>query len=362
MALSADAQALLELLLAKGQTYEDISLAARRARGRGARPRPRRSDRAGWRRPRPQRRRSPTGSWARPIRSAAPTRPATSARTPRTTALAAKLIAALRGLAPEADLPGSRASRAAAAFAAPRRLRLRRAPTAAAGRAARRRGPPEPSRLSSLDPGSPPHVRARAAPGPCCWSGGPGVTGVFGGDDDSAASVASADSTTTTTDAPSENIQTVPLEPVGGGDAEGTATLRDRRRLAGFRRRSTSANLEPAPNGPGLRLLAAGLRGPGPSADPVPGRSGRQLLRADPDRELPDAARRPHAVRRRLAVAAQAAPRRRSKPPWTTGTPVIPYTGESIMRGEVSPRAAPAAGRRSGRAGRRRGRDGDSGP
>ena len=339
MALSPDNQALLELLLAKGQSYEDISSLLDvpedevRGRARAALTELGGAD--------PDRNVGLT-DWV--LGQADPIGRADAARhvreDPEDHRLAAKLIEELRGLAPGADLPklpgepsGGRFARRSASASPPRPPA-----TPAEPKAKRSAGP---GRLASLGDRRTKLLVAGGAGAVLLVAVILGVSGVFGGDDDSAASSGS-DSTTTTTDASSENIQTVPLEPSGGGDAEGSATFGIASGSQAFVDVDIS-NLEPAPAGQayvfwllvsedqGHPLTPFQVNQDGSYSEQVPIASFLTQIAART--QFVDVSLSP---RKPLLDAVEAAV--------NDGTPIIPYTGESIMRGEVTPTGGSGGG------------------
>ena len=73
------------------------------------------------------------------------------------------------------------------------------------------------------------------------------ITGAFGGSEETS-SGSTGSSEDTSEDVSTEDIQTVPLEPVGGGDAQGSATFGIANGTSAYVDLEI-ANLEPAPNG-----------------------------------------------------------------------------------------------------------------
>ena len=247
MALSADAQALLELLLARGQSYADIGSllelpeAEVRARARAALTELGGAD--------PDRR-VPMTDWL--LGQADPIGRADAARHVREDAedhrLAASLVGALRELAPEADLP--------------------RLPGEPSGRFRRRAAPPDADAPPPVPkPAKPPRERRRLTALPAHQTrllfalGGAAlllivvvlaVAGVFDGGSEAGettAATTTGDDEGTQADVPADgDTATIPLRPVGGGDASGTVTIGLTTGDQGFVDLEAE-NLQPPPNG-----------------------------------------------------------------------------------------------------------------
>ena len=327
MPLSPDDLALLELILAKGQTYEDISSLLDvtpdevRGRARAALTELGGAD--------PDRNVSLT-DWI--LGQADPIGRADAARhvreDPKDHALAAELISSLGALVPDADLP-------------------KLPPEPGGGRFMRRSAParpvpsPEPTpevhparRLPSLGDRRSKLIVASGAAAVLLIAVVLAVAGAFGGDDDPSTS-ASADSADTTTDTGTQDIQTVQMRPSSGGDAKGTATFGIASGSQAFVDIDIS-NLEPAPDGKayvfwllvseeqGHPLTPFQVNEDGTYSEQVPIASFLTELAART--QFVDVSL---AEREPLLQEVQAAVE--------DGTPIIDYTGESIMRGSIEP-------------------------
>ncbi len=249
MALSADAQALLELLLARGQTYADIgSLLERsesevRQRARAALTELGGTD--------PDRNVALT-DWI--LGQADPIDRADAARHVREDAadheLAASLISSLRELAPGAEFPKLPGEPSQGRF---RRRGIRAdadvtPPVPAAPKPPRGR-----HSFTSLDPRQTRLMFALGGAAILLVLVVLAIAGVFEGEEDSPSEpVASTTSTTADSSANgtqvTENTASIPLEPVGGGDASGAVTLGLTSGQQGFVELEAE-NLQPAPNG-----------------------------------------------------------------------------------------------------------------
>ncbi len=173
------------------------------------------------------------------------------------------------------------------------------------------------------------------------------ITGAFSGSEDESSG---ADELTgaTTADTSTEDIQTVPLEPTGGGDARGVATF-------GIAGDSTAfvdlqiENLEPAPRGKAYILWLLLSEDKGHPLTPFQvNQDGTYSDRVPIDSFLTQLAARTQ-VRGRLAVRRASRCSTQVQDAVEQGTPVVTYTGESILRGAVeAPPAARAAARRTG--------------
>jgi len=326
MALSADQTALLELILQKGQGYADIAglldvpedEVRRRARGAltelgGADPD----------------RNVGLTDWV--LGQADPIGRADAVRHVREDAadhrLATTLVEELRALAPGAELPklppepSGRFGRRPATPSEP----TPRAPTAEPSAAGERPAPGEHRTrlIAALGAGALILVVAVLA-----------ITGTFGGGDDesSASSSASTETTPGVTEGPEGEIQTVELRPTGGGDASGTATFGIATNQAYVD--LDVSNLEPAPNGKAyvLWLLVSGTQGH--PLTPFQVQQGGSY-----NERIPIASFLTQLAARTQEVDISLSPR---KPLLTAvedavqqGTPIIDYTGKSVMRGEV---------------------------
>ena len=220
MPLSPDANALLELILAKGQSYEDIASlldvpeSEVRDRARAALTELGGAD--------PDRNVALT-DWI--LGQADPIGRADAARRlredPEDHALARALVESLRDLAPEADLPRLPGE--------PRGGRLRRreapaprsAPEAGAGRAAAERAR---SRLSSLTSHQTRLIVAMGSGAVLLVAVVLAMTGAFG-DGDEGSVPAEAGDDPDVADVSPEDTASIPLRPAGDGDAAGSLTL-----------------------------------------------------------------------------------------------------------------------------------------
>jgi hypothetical protein len=226
MALSADQRALLELLLHKGQSYDDIaslldiSEAEVRSRARWALAALGDAD--------PDRNVALT-DWL--LGQADPIGRADAARRvredPEDHRLAAKLIAALRELAPDADLPKLPADPGGGGFlrrGTPEAPIAPKAPAAESAPEASATAAPGPKRLSSLTPRQTRMIVGLGSAAVILIAVVLAITGAFGGDDEG---TPEAQSTTTDPQAavPDGDAATIPLKPVGGGDARGAMTV-----------------------------------------------------------------------------------------------------------------------------------------
>jgi hypothetical protein len=337
MPLSADNQALLELLLARGQTYEDISSLLDvpedevRARARAALTELGGAD--------PDRNVGLT-DWV--LGQADPIGRADAARHVREDRedhrLAAKLITELRAVAPGADLPKLPSEPSGGRF-------IRRTTTPEALAPPNRATEPAPSpavpkesagsgRLASLGEHRTRLLVAGSAAAVLLVVVILGITGVFGGDDDSAASAGGGSDTTTTSEGPDESIQTVDLAPTGGGDAEGTATFGIASGSQAFVDVDIS-NLEPAPRGEAYILWLLISDDQGHPLTPFQAeQDGSYSERIPIASFLTQIAARTQAVDVSLSKEEPLLAEVRSAV--EEGTPIIPYTGESVMRGEVA--------------------------
>ena len=335
MPLSADAQALLELILAKGQSYEDLAGLLDvpedevRDRARGAL-----RELADGTDPD---RNAPLTDWL--LGQADPIGRAEAARhlreDPEDNQLAAELLDALGAIAPEAELP-----RVPGAPGSGRRIRRAKEKPAAKSKPS---GPSEPSRLSSLSSHQTRLIVALGSGAILLVVVVLAITGAFGGSDAESSGSTSA-SATTTTDAPTEDIQTVPLEPSGGGDAQGTATF-------GIAGGSTAfvdleiESLEPAPKGQAYILWLLISEDQGHPLTPFQvDQDGTFSDQIPIESFLTQLAARTQAVD--VSLSASKPLLAEVEDAVKEGTPVIPYTGESVLRGVVE--APPATGDEAG--------------
>jgi len=325
MAPSADAQALLELLL-RGQSYADIASLLDvpeeevRARAREALEEIGGAD--------PDRNVALT-DWI--LGQADPIGRADAARHLREHAddrrLALALIASLRELAPEATLPRVPGE--------PDSGRLRRRPSreASPGRLRSRLGR---GRLSSLTSSQSRALLALACAGVIVIAVVLAVTGVFAGDDDSPPSAATGNSETegeADESDTTEDIQTVRLRPSSGGDARGSATFA----IAGGQQAFVEVdiqNLEPAPAGEAYVLWLLTSEGEGHPLTPFQVDQGGTY-----SEQIPIAAFLTELAARTRFVDVSLSPREplldAVAEAVEENSPIIPYTGESILRGSV---------------------------
>lgn len=329
MPLSADAQALLELVLAKGQSYEDLAglldvpEAEVRDRAREAL-----SELAGG--ANPDRNVALTDyllGQADPIDRAEVARHLRE--DPEDGRLAAELLDALQGIAPEAELP-----------------RLPGAP--GGGRRARRPAKPPKARKTPSRAALESHqTRLLVVLGSAAVllvAIVLGITGAFGGSDDESSGSTGSEGTTTA-DAPAQDIETVPLEPSGGGDARG---------VANFGIASGQAfvdleiqNLERAPQGEAYILWLMISEEQGHPLTPFQvNQNGTYSERIPIASFLTDLASRTQLVDVSLS---------KSKPllaevedAVTAGSPIIEYTGDTILRGVVPGAGSQAGGAQGG--------------
>jgi anti-sigma factor RsiW len=218
MALSADQRAMLELLLQRGQSYDDLASlldlppSEVRARARAALTELGGAD--------PDRN---VGLTDYLLGQADPIGRADAARhlkeDPEDHALAAKLAASLQLLVTGAELPKLPPEPGAGRFA-------RRAPAGAqTAEAAEPVAAGQPGRarswLSELTSSQTRLMVAGTSAAVIVIAVVLALTGAFGGDGNDGSAATTPDSTT----AGDETIQRVPLKPAGGGDAKGTATF-----------------------------------------------------------------------------------------------------------------------------------------
>lgn len=341
MSLSPDTQALLELILKRGQSYADIGALLEvpepevRTRAREALSELGGAD--------PDRNVGLT-DWI--LGQADPITRADAARHLREDAednrLASELIAALRELAPDAELPkvpgapapGRGRRRAAAGEPAPVvDARPEKAEPEAAAEL--------PSRLSSLTSHQSRLIIVLGSAAVLLVAVVLAVSGVFGGDDDDSTAAGDSD-TTTAADTPTEDIQTVPLRASGGGDAEGSATFG----IAGGSQAFVDldiSNLEPAPSGKAYVLWLLVSEEEGHPLTPF-----QVSQNGTYSEQIPIASFLTQLAARTRFVDVSLSPR---KPlleevgrAVDAGTPIIDYTGETILRGSVEATGESGAG------------------
>ena len=336
MAITADQQALLELLLQRGQGYDDIaglldvSEDEVRARARdtlteigGADP-----DRS-------------VGLTDWVLGQADPIGRADAARHLREDAddhrLAAALIAELRELAPGASLPKlppepkqSRLARRSAA-----RTTAPLPPPAPAGEPATASAPPTARRsVPALSERQTRLLLVGGLAAVLLLVVVLAVAGAFSGGDESATS-ASATTTNSTTDPGGQDIQTVKLQPEAGSDAQGAATFG----IASGQQAYVDldvANLQPAPSGKAyiLWLMISDDQGHPLSPFQV-NQDGTYHDQIPIASFLTQIAARTQSVN--ISLADRNPLLQKVSDAVKKGTPIIPYTGETIMTGAVTP-------------------------
>jgi hypothetical protein len=326
MPLSADAQALLELILAKGQSYGDLAgfldLSEEEVRARAREALRELSDGED-----PDRNVALT-DWL--LGQADPIGRAEAARhlreDPEDNALAARLLDELATLAPGAELP-----RLPGAPSGGGRTRRAKRPRPAKA-APKKDGPTAGERLSSLSPQQTRLIVGLGSAAVILVVVVLAVTGAFSGDGDAESSAATGTETTETDDAGQE-IQTVALEPAGGGDAVGTATF-------GIAGGSTAymdleiRNLEPAPGGKAYILWLLLSEDEGHPLTPFQvDRDGTFSDRVPIDTFLTQIAARTRQVNVSLAESEPLL--EEVQKAVEDGTPIIPYTGDTVMSGTV---------------------------
>lgn len=338
MALSADQRAMLELLLERGQSYEDLCLLLDlsepevRARARAALIELGGAD--------PDRRVGLTDyllGQADPIGRADAVRHLKE--DPDDHRLAAGLVSALREVAPGAELPKLPAEPSGGRF-------LRRAPSAeteparedaapAAGSPpspgpSRRRAP---GRLSELSSSQTRLIVALGSAAVILIAVVLGVTGAFGGGGEGGSSA----TTTSTTAAADQSIEQVPLRPSDGGDASGTATFGIATGDQPFVDLDIS-KLEPAPQGKAYVLWLMIAKDQGHPLQPFQvNQDGTYSERIPIQSFLTELAARTQFVDVSLSEQKPLLKAVNEAVNGDTPTPIIPYTGESILRGVVQP-------------------------
>jgi Anti-sigma-K factor rskA len=339
MPLSPDAKALLELILARGQSYGDIASLLEvpedevRSRARGALTELAGAD--------PDRNVALT-DWV--LGQADPITRADVARHVREDAddhrLAGELIGALREISPEADLPKLPGEPAGGRFS--RRAAAKPAAAEAPAPSPRRADVEGPSRRPSL---SSQQSRLLVILGSAAVLGLVvvlAVAGVFSGDDDSStASTGSDAGSETTAEALSEEIQTVPLTSSGGGDAEGTATFGIASGSQAFVDLEIS-QLEPAPAGKAYVLWLMVSEDQGHPLTPF-----QVSQEGTYSEQIPIASFLTQLAARTRFVDVSLSPRKplldEVAAAADEGSPIINYTGESILRGGVEATGGGAA-------------------
>ena len=336
MPLTADQRAMLELMLERGQDYDDLaallglSEAEVRARARAALTELGGAD--------PDRN---VGLTDYMLGQADPIGRADAARhlkdDPEDNRLAADLAEALRGIAPGADLPK---------LPAVARGRLRRRPPAAepvpppaAEPAAAAAPRPEPAAAPS-GPGPFPSLTAGQSRMVAAIGGAAvillvvvlAIAGVFGGGDDESSAGTSASATTTT---PDQNIEEITLRPADGGDASGTATFGIATGDQPFVDLQID-KLEQSPQGKDYVLWLLFGNDLGYPLTPFqPNPDGTVSNRVPIPAAVTALAAKTQQVDVSLSEAGPLEKEIRKAAAPDTQSPVIPYVGESILRGDV---------------------------
>ena len=332
MPLTADQRALLELLLQRDQSYADIASLLEvsepevRARAREALTELGGAD--------PDRNVALT-DWL--LGQADPIGRADAARHVKEDAedhrLATSLIESLRQLAPGADYPKLPPEPSGGRF-------MRRAPAAEPAAPPTPKAPSrsrrDPGRLHSLTETQTRTFVMLGAGAVLLIAVVLAIAGVFSGDEDSSTSSAATDGTTTQAadgTATDQDIQTVELRPTSGGDAEGTATFGIASGSQAFVELDIS-NLEPAPANKAYVLWLMISEDEGHPLSPFQAsQNGSYSERIPIASFLTQLAARTQFVdvslseREPLLTAVQKAVDK--------GSPIIPFTGESILRGSV---------------------------
>lgn len=326
MPLSADAQALLELILAKGQSYGDLAglldVPEDEVRNRARSALRELADGED-----PDRKVGLT-DWL--LGQADPIGRAEAARhlreDPEDNRLASELLKSLAALAPGAELP-----RLPGAPGEGRRVR-RSKPSSEKAAKEQITKTRRTRSLSSLSSDQTRLIVGLGSAAVLLIVVVLAITGAFSGSEDES-SGAESSSESTTADTSTEDIQSVALEPTGGGDARGVATF-------GIAGDSTAyvdlqiENLEPAPRGKAYILWLLLSEDKGHPLTPFQVNQDGSYS----DRVPIDSFLTPLAARTRF-VDVSLAP---SKPlleqvqnAVEQGTPVVDYTGEGILRGAV---------------------------
>jgi hypothetical protein len=328
MALSADQRAMLELLLERGQSYEDLASlldlpeAEVRERARAALTELAGAD--------PDRN---VGLTDYLLGQADPIGRADAARhlkeDPEDYALAAKLAASLQLLAPGAELPKLPAEPGGGRF-------LRRAPAGAevAEPAAARQPGRAGSWLSGLSASQRQLTFVGGIVAVFLIVGVLAVAGVFSGDGDEG----SAATTTTAASAADETLQRVSLKPTGGADAKGSATFG----IASADQPYVDvdiSNLEASPQDQiyVLWLMISDEQGY-PLAPFQPRQDGTYADRVPIDASITQIAARTRAVN--VSLTEQTPLFKSVRDAVQQGSPLLPYQGETIMTGAVAKGAA----------------------
>jgi Anti-sigma-K factor rskA len=328
MALSADQRAMLELLLQRGQSYEDLSSlldlpeAEVRERARAALTELGGED--------PDRN---VGITDYLLGQADPIGRADAARhlkeDPEDHALASKLAASLQLLAPGAELPKLPPEPSGGRF-------LRRTPAGAqTAEAAEPAAAGQPGRARSW------LAELTSSQTRLMVGGGSAavilivvvlaLTGAFGGDGDDGSAATTADTTTGTGD---EAIQTVRLKPTEGGDAKGSATFGIASSDQAYVDLDVS-NLESAPQG---KIYVLWLMISDSQAYPLqpfqPEQNGTFSDRAPIDASVSQLAARTQAVN--VSLTEQKPLFKAVSDAVNQGSPLLPYQGDTILSGDVA--------------------------
>jgi len=332
MPLTADQRAMLELMLERGQSYDDLaslldlSETEVRARARAALTELGGAD--------PDRN---VGLTDYLLGQADPIGRADAARhlkeDPEDNRLAADLTDALRGIAPGADLPK---------LPSATRGRMRRRPPPAAEPAPPTEAPrprPEPTarpsarhRLSELTATQARTIAAIGGAALILVVVVLAIAGAFGGDDDESSASTGASATTTT---PDQNIEEVALRPSDGGDAAGTATFGIATGDQPFVDLQID-KLEQAPQGKAYVLWLLFGNDVGYPLTPFqPNPDGTVSNRVPIPAAVTTLAAKTQQVDVSLSEAGPLEKEIRKAAAPDTQSPVIPYVGESILRGDV---------------------------
>lgn len=252
---------------------------------------------------------------------------------PEDNRLAAEIAEALRGIAPGADLPK---------LPSASRGRLRRRPPTAAEPAPRPGSPearPEPATARPSARGRLSELTASQARTVAAIGGGAlillvvvlAIAGVFGGGDEQS-SAGTASATTTT---PDESIEEVTLRPSDGGDASGTATFGIATGDQPFVDLQIE-NLEQSSQGKAYVLWLLFGNDLGYPLTPFqPNSDGTVSNRVPIPAAVTALAAKTQQVDVSLSEAGPLEKEIRKAAAPDTQSPVIPYVGESILRGDV---------------------------
>ena len=331
MPLTADQRAMLELMLERGQSYDDLaslldlSEAEVRTRARAALTELGGAD--------PDRNVGLTDyllGQADPIGRADAVRHLKE--DPDDHRLASDLLTALEGVAPGADLPRLPGAPAGGRF-------LRRAPAAGPPPAApatpdaRGASAPRPRRLSNLSSSQTRLMVALGSGAVILIAVVLAVAGAFGGGDEGSSDSGTTSATTTTGD--DQVLEQVRLRPTDGGDASGSATFGITTADQAFVDIDIS-KLEPAPNGKGYVLWGLLSQDQGLVLATLPvDQSGSFSDRSPIDASVNQFASRIQQVD--VSLVSESEFRDALKPSIQAGNPLVSYAGESVLRGDVQP-------------------------